>query len=305
MRELYNEGRVSGLSSWELYVRHMLSQNPTATPLNEQQWLSATITSNVAMIMKIPKGTTRGIHDFKLPLDSDICGCSAIYATIFEGEVTLDETGLWAVRVDDYGRLIQNDLERSPRSPGEPEDVPTKDNPIDLPARLIEQCKNFVKISGGLMFQPGDWVDNVYWETLLTESYEDLTTQYNEEILAPMRDLVAAKSLEPDMSKTGFIRLAITGDFTEDVYILFRGFSYKGLVSGEVGYAYVPDLGKPEDGGFLGPAVFPWGCQVEFLITNEVIRSLMSGDEPPIGPPIPEWVNEWNPEWKPFEDPIV
>lgn len=305
MKEIYNEGRVVGLSAWEIYVRHILATNPTATPLNEQQWLSASLSSNTSMIMRIPAGTSRGVHDFKLPENSDICGCSTIYASIFEGEVTLDETGLWATRVDDYGRLIQNDLVLHPVSPGEPSDVPTKENPIDVPADFTEKCKDYIKVSGGLMFQPGDWNDNIYYEEMLTEASQNVVTQDGLDLLAPLTNMIAAKSLEPDMSKTGFIRLAITGEIIHDVLILFHGFSYKALVSGEVGYAYVPDVGKPEDGGFLGPAVFPWGCQIVFLVTNEVLRAMMSGGEPPIGPPIPEWVNQWSPEWSDFKEPIV
>lgn len=306
MREIYNEGRVVGLSAWEIYVRHILAANPTAIPLNEQEWLSASLSSNISMIMRIPEGTKKGVHDFKLPYNCDLCGCSTIHASIFEGKVTLDESGLWAVRIDDYGRLIRNDLEVNPQTPGEPEDVPTKDNPVDIPPEFEEQCKEYLKISAGLMFQPGEWNSNVYYEEVLTQSEQIVTTQQNDDLLAPMMKLIAAKSLEPDMSRTGFIRIALTGEITTDVLVLLHGFSYKALVEGEVGYAYVPDLGKPEDGGFLGPAVFPWGCPVTFNVTTDVIRAIIDGGgDPPIGPTIPEWVNEWNPSWKPFEeDPV-
>jgi len=301
MREIFNEGRVVGLSSWELYVRHLLSKNPTATPLNEQEWLSASLSSNVSMILRIPEGTPRGVHDFKLPENSELCGCSVIYASIFDGSVTVDESGNWATRIDDYGKLIRNDYEVGPETPGEPENVPVADDPLEMTDDFIESCKDYIKVTNGLMVQPGEWNFNTYYETVLTQSEQEVTTQQYEELLAPMTDMIAAKSLEPDMARTGFIRLAITGDITRDTLILLHGFSYKSLVEGEVGYEYVPDLGKPESGGFLGPARFPWGCEIVFVVSNEVLRALMSGPEPPIGPPVPEWVNEWNPSWKSME----
>lgn len=297
MKEIYNEGRVVGLSSWEIYVRHMLAQNPTATPLNEQEWLSASLSPNVSMVLRIPEGTERGIHDYKLPADSDICACNLICGYLFDGEVALDDRGMWGVRVEDYGRLVRNDPDVHPESPGEPEDIPTKDNPIDVPDAFIEKCKEFLKISSGLIFQPGEWIDSVYYTNVLTQSEQKIVTQRNDYLLAPMRNIFAAKMLEPDMAKTGFIRLAITGDITTDILLYLRGFSYKGVVSGEVGYAYVPDLGKPEDGGFLGPATFPWASPIQFIITTEVMSALIDGSYPPIVPPVPDWVNQWNPSW--------
>ena len=71
MRRIYNEGRVTGLSSWELYVRQLLTSNPDAVPLSEREWLASTVSDNNSMILKIEAGTTAGYHDYVLPVESD------------------------------------------------------------------------------------------------------------------------------------------------------------------------------------------------------------------------------------------
>lgn len=276
MRQIYQEGRVIGYSQYELYVRQLLSTNPTATIMNEREWLSASLSSNISMILRVPAGTTRGAHDFQLPEGSAICGCCTIYASIFEGEITPIPDSNWALRVDDYGRLIRNDEEVHPVTPGGPEQVPTKDDPVTIGPKFAQQCRDYLKVTGALMFQPGEWIDNVYYVNVLTESDEIVDTQNSQELLAPVRDLIACKSLDPNMNATGFIRLAIDEDITDDFYILFTGFSYKALVSGEVGYSYVPDVGTPESGDFLGPARFPWGCKIALTVSNPVMHVMMS-----------------------------
>lgn len=275
MRELYNEGRVVGLSQYESYLKQVLSTNPTATIMNEREWLSASLSSNMSMILRVPAGTTRGVHDFQLPEGSALCGCCTIYASIFEGEITRIPDTNWALRVDDYGRLIRNDLEVHPVTPGGPQQVPTKQEPIEISPVFAQQCRDYLKVTGALMFQPGDWIDNVYYVNVLTESSENVMTETDQELMAPVRDLIAAKSLEPNMAATGFIRLAIDQTIEEDLHILFTGFSYKALVCGEVGYSYVPDVGTPESGDFLGPARFPWGCKIALTVTNPVMKVAM------------------------------
>lgn len=272
MREIYNEGRVLGYSNFDLYVRQLLSTNPKTKVLTERQWLSASLSANSSMILRVPAGTQPGYHDYVLPEGSDLCGCSIIYGSVFEGDVTLDETSTWAMRVDDYGRLISNTYQLHPESPGEPENVPAKPDPISLTPEYKNRCRNYLKISGALMFQPGEWTDNIYYEPLMTESNEPVWTEDDEEILAPMNDQIAVKSIEPDLSKQGFIRLAVNEEITADTYILFNGFSYKTLAAGEVGFSQLFTKGLPEDGDFLGPATYPWGCKIVLAMSTDVMR---------------------------------
>ena len=274
MKQIYNEGRVVGLSSWELYVRQVLSSNPEATLLSERQWLSASLSANCSMILKVKAGTTAGYHDYVLPEGSDLCGCSTIQGSIFEGDVTmLDED--WAGRVDDYGRLISNIYLRHPETPGEPADVPAKEDPITIGPKFADQCREYLKITGALMFQPGEWTSNIYYSNVLTEEGEDVWTEDGQDLLAPQSDYVAAASLKPDFSKRGFIRLAVSEDIENDLYILFTGFSYRTLAAGEVGYQDIYTKGCPEDGDFLGPASFPWGCIINMNVSTSVMQVLI------------------------------
>jgi len=276
MREIYNEGRVVGLGSYELYVRQLLSTNPKTKVLTERQWLSASLSATSSMILKIPAGTQRGYHDYVLPEGSDLCGCNIIYGSVFEGEVTVDGAGVWAVRVDDYGRLIENTLSVHPVTPGTPDCVPAKADPIDLTEEYKARCRNYLKVTGALMFQPGQWNDNIYYDNLQAENGENIDTEQNEELLVPVTDMIAAKSIEPDFAELGFIRLAIAEEITEDLYILFNGFAYKTIAAGEVGFAQLYTKGVPEDGDFLGPATYPWGCKIILAMSTDVMRVAMN-----------------------------
>ena len=37
MKQIYNEGRVVGYSSYDIYVRQLLSSDPTAVPMTERE----------------------------------------------------------------------------------------------------------------------------------------------------------------------------------------------------------------------------------------------------------------------------
>lgn len=274
---LYNEGRTVGLSSWELYLRQVLATNPNADPLDERKWLSASLGAHSSMVLKIAAGTTAGVHDYVLPETSDLFGCTVIQGSIFEGIPSFAEGEYWAQRIDDYGRLISNTNERHPQTPGTPENVPAKVDPVPITPEFADQCREFTKVTGALMFQPGEWTSNIYYTTLLTEGGDIIVTEDDEELLVPVKDFVAVYSINPDFAKAGFIRLAISQDIEHEFYILFSGFSYKTVANGEVSYAQLESKGHPEDGDFLGPATFPWGCKIVLTISNDIM-SVINGD---------------------------
>lgn len=284
MKVLYNEGRVAGLAAYESYLRQILSVNPSATPLDERKWLSASLSANQSMILKVSAGTTKGYHDYTLPATSDLCGCSVIYASIFEGKCTVNETdvidnqvtsGCWANRVDDYGRLISNTYQRHPETPGLPPDVPAKEDPTTIPYDYMVQCNEFMKISSALMLQPGEWITNIEDVELLNESGIPVTTEDGQELLVPYNAYEQYASFSPDLSKPGFVRLAITDTIVRDVYIILTGFSYKTLVYGQVSYEHLDFAQVPEDGDFLGPARFPWGCKIILTLTSDITNKMM------------------------------
>ena len=274
MKTLYNEGRVVGLSAYELYVKTMLSRNPMASILSESQWLAASLSTNNSMILKVAKNTLPGYHDYMLPEGSDLCGCTCMFASVFEGEVVTDENDMWATSVDDYGRLISNNGEIHPRTPGMPEDVPVKIDYREIPETFLRQSREYMKISTGLMLQPGSWTDNVFYETLLLPNGEALLTPDNQEILAPLANEDAKMTLRVDLSKRGFIRLLFDEEIEEDFYIFFHGLSYKNILAGMSGFDNLLNTDDPENGDFLGPQSFPWAVHIIFLYTNDMLSTV-------------------------------
>ena len=83
-QEIYNEGRVVGLSAWEIYVKNALSDGvlPENIP-DERHWLSNMIGSGASMILKVPTGTTEGVHDYVLPSGSELAAAGVIVASPF------------------------------------------------------------------------------------------------------------------------------------------------------------------------------------------------------------------------------
>ena len=255
MKTIYNEGRVIGLSSYELYVRQQLSSNPDVTLPSEREWLTSSIGSGSSMLLKIPAGTTSGYHDYPLPENSALCGCSHIFASVFVGDGIFDESG-WATKVTDYGELIPNNMGVYPVTPGEPENVPCE-IPIDLPDdefELSEQfksiCTEYTKIVDGICYQPGTWSD-----------YE--------------RDGVK-KEFKPDPSKTCIIRLRFSEKTVHDTFVIFSGFLFREVVAGTTGFDACMDTESPQNGDFLGPMSYPWAVKITFTIDTSV-NSVVNG----------------------------
>ena len=270
MREIYNAGRVVGLSQYELYVRQLLSTNPAATPLTEREWLSSSFSESCSMILRIPAGTQRGYCDFVLPENSDLCGCTIIYASMFEGEVILTEDGHWATRVVEHNRLISNTASLHPETPGESGYVPTQSDPEVITPEMAARCRNFVKITSGIMFQPGEWRPNVYYTPVCNEMGIEILTEQGEELLAPVNDDGAYVSIMPDLTKAGVVRLAFAENITRDVYLLLHGFAHKSVIDAEIGVTLGTVSDRPQDGDFLGPAMFPWGVPIVIVVTTNV-----------------------------------
>lgn len=272
MKQIFNEGRVVGLSSHELYLRQLLSKNASATPLTESQWLAASISTNNSMILKIAANTTAGYHDYVLPANSDLCGCTYIIATLFEGSCKF--SGNWATYVNDYGRLISNTGERYPVTPGNSANVPAK---VDLApsAEFKAQCREYMKVTSGIMLQPGTWLDNVYQTELQNESGVNITTENDVDLLADVSDSETRKTLQADMSKRGFVRLLFDAKVTNEFYIFLHGFSYKTIMSGVTGFDTLLSATNPENGDFLGPQTFPWAVPISLMCTNMVIKTLL------------------------------
>ena len=145
MKQIFNEGRVVGLTPYEIYIRQLHLLDPTVTPMSEREWLTYTLSNNTSMILSIKAGLIPGCHDYILPQNSSLIGCSVIYASHFYGKVSTGTDGHWATSVIDYGQLIENAEQLHPVSPGYSENVPTKVNPQYLPRDFARKSKEYIK----------------------------------------------------------------------------------------------------------------------------------------------------------------
>lgn len=248
MRVIYNEGRVAGLSAYELYVRQQLAdgKDPDSIP-SEAEWIQTTTARGGSMILKIASGTTIGYHDYTLPVGTGLCACGPLQATLFEGTVeTLAPGGIWATHIVDNGRLISNTNTLSPATPGAPSNVPTKTDPGVIPSAYRTQCVNYMRISSAIAIQPGEWVP---------------------------REPMDGKLVKPDFSSPAFIRIGFSEAITADFYIMISGF---------LPISYVEETAVIEDpaqsyvnGEFIGPAVFPWASKVSMLITTDSLKGYL------------------------------
>lgn len=143
MRQIWNEGRVVGLSAYEIYVRHMMSEFGDNTHiLTEREWLASTLGDGISMILKIPSGTKKGIVEYTLPSNSLLCGCTGIIsASIFNGSVEVDKDG-WATKVNSYGPIYEST------------DGNSVENLENWDISNLSIMKDFIKIVDGVVYQP-------------------------------------------------------------------------------------------------------------------------------------------------------
>lgn len=248
-QEIYNEGRVVGMSAYELYLRHQLSEYPDIDPVTEREWLASTVGNGCSMILRIPKGTPAGMFERPLPDNSTLCAASNITACVFDGEVALDASNNWATRVISYGPLISNTDSKHPVSPGQDKSTV----PVGTPwtSQNHAYLKEYMKIVDGLVYQPGEWKPN---------SNPDRT---------PFMDY------SPDLSKKGIVRLNLSKALELDVYITISGWVHRPIIAGTTKL----DAGaltaiKPYNGDFLGTERFPWAVKITFTVPTGLMHVL-------------------------------
>ena len=244
-KEIYNEGRVVGMSAYEIYLRHQLSEYPDMTPSTEREWLSSTIGMGCSLILKVPAGVS-GTFEMQLPENSTLCAASSITASIFDGEVELDRTGFWGTKVISYGPLISNTEGSHPSTPGEGRDVPEGD---EWTSEQRAKFADYMKIVDGIVYQPGEWTEN--------------------EDKQPYMDF------KPDLTKRGYIRLQVARSLSNSVCLLITGWVHRPIVAGSTKL----DTGSldaihPWNGDFLGAERFPWAVKIAFTVSTEVMHIL-------------------------------
>lgn len=252
-KELYNEGRVVGYSAYEIYVKHALTgDDPDPEIASEKEWLASSISLGSSMLLKVDIDSTDGAHyrDIQLPTNSRLCAANTIMASFFIGEGHLEGGSVWADRVVDYGPLIDNTAISSPSGTTTPASniPPTNPTSVSLSENTIEQLKEYSKIVDGIVIQPGKW---------------NTSTKKPPE-----------KDLEPNLTSYPRLRLSFSDKITTSFWILFSGFTNRSVISGVSGTDTSADTLSPQDGDFLGPAVFPWANKIIFSIPNALINHI-------------------------------
>ncbi len=248
-QEIYNEGRVVGLSAWEIFVKNVLANgaDPNSIP-TETQWLTSMIGIGASMVLRIPANTTKGVHDFALPVDSTLSSAGIVIANPFIGSCEFDTSG-WATKVTSYGSLIENTSEVHPGT-----NVPFNDTFHN--AEFANCVSEFTKITDGIVFtQNAKWIP-----TEDGSPYSDIDPNFNE--------------------SSTTVRLYISSDIgTSPVYVLLTGFTNKRILQGLSGFAAESDgysVGGSTDvnnndwknGGMLGPEMIPWASKIIFTVPS-------------------------------------
>lgn len=251
-KSLWSEGRVVGLSAYELYARYVLANNDT--PSDEKSWLASTLSYGSSMLLWVEPDNSVGPHyrDFEFPTTSNLGACNTIVAAFFSGSGVVDSSSPWAVKVESYGPLIENDSTASPNgtvtdiSSG----VPVKNNGA-LDQLTIDQIQDFAKITDAVVVQPGTWSANSSGS-------------------GPV------KKLNPDLTKAPTLRVAFANRVTNGFWLLLTGFIDRNISLGmtKQGDATAPTA--PQNGDFLGPAIFPWATKVVISIPPAMMAYMRS-----------------------------
>ena len=268
-RKIFNEGRIQGLSSYEIYTKlHQATvTDPTVQPASEREWLASSLAMGASMLLKIEADTNHEDNenwtkDIQFPDNTLLCAANTIMASFFtgEGEYGVQQSaGMhpnWANRVSDYGSLISNTETLHPDGQvGPTGNVPVQASAIqNWPQTQKDKLANYMKIVDGIIIQPGTWEES--------------------DNNPPARDLAANLGSYPR------IRLLFKGPITTDFEILLTGFSIRAVVIGETGLAGstgTTGLARPENGDYLGPGQFPWANKVIFSVPSSYIAYFASG----------------------------
>lgn len=151
-KEIYNEGRVVGLSAYELYLRHHKSSLENSTPpADEAAWLASSLGGGASLVLEVRPDRTPGDYVVPLPDNSTLCGASTITCSLFDGDADFDTQG-WATRITSYGQLIKFTNEIHPEKDSNV--VPDGD-----PWTKLDRQKmvDYLSITDGLVYQPGNW----------------------------------------------------------------------------------------------------------------------------------------------------
>ena len=236
-KTIWSEGRVQGMSAWELYARYVTADG--GNPSNEKSWLASTLSYGASLLLWVAPDTVENAHyrDFEFPTNCRLGAANTIMASFFAGtgNVTDSTVDTWATKVVDYGPLIENDFTASPSGSS----IPVKDNgAVDATTKL--RVQDFAKITDGIVIQPGTWTTNA--------------------------SSPPTKTIAVNLAEKPTLRLAFSGKIENGFWLLLTGFTDRNITLGMTSQSDPTATTSAMDGDFLGPAVYPWTAKVIFSI---------------------------------------
>lgn len=257
MQEIFNEGRVVGLSAYEVYVRHHMEEygdDPDNPPASERAWLASSITMGTSLLIQVsPNGTYTqqrtwnagegeegkywGI-EIKVPTRSRLCAANQILGNIFLGDAVLDtDNRPFCKSITDYG-FLSSDTH--------------KENYLNLvmnPDKITyydNQLKEYSKLIDGVVIQPSQ--DPNGWDDYV-----------------------------PNLHDSPKIRLLFREKVEDTFYLLLTGFSDCSVINGTSIHTHGSKVTKrPDTGDFLGPEVFPWSTKILIQVPGAAISRLFA-----------------------------
>lgn len=256
-QEIYNEGRVVGLSAWEIFYKEAIGKGiiPDNIPA-EPQWLASMIGMGNSMILRIPAGTSAGIHDFEVPQGCNLSAAGVVIANPFMGTCTWD-TSNWATKVTSYSSLVLNTDVGGKNPPVTGSNTVPCDDSSYTTGEFFDCVTEFTKLADGVVF-----IKNANW------------------IPTPIGEF-PEKDIDPNFNESAaVVRVYLSSATQHDVAVLLTGFTNKRILQTVSGYAIEGDAGVRisgstdvenndwMNGGMLGPEIIPWASKIVFMVPS-------------------------------------
>lgn len=253
-QDIWDQGRVVGYSSYEIYLKKHFEKYPDIDPPSEEQWLASSLAMGQSMIVSVPNTSdtptsyweiikTDGdykVMDLYFSEKFKMVAANNIIGSFFSGVVQLYDGSKFASWVVSYGSLVGNENTTYPTgTKGEKDTVDPRDS-VATSDTMKGMLTDYMKILDAVIIQPGTWKS-----TGLSRPRTEL---------------------KPDYTEKPRLRLLIKGEITTSPKILLTGFSYASQVAGVSKDNGAVNTSNRVNGDFLGPEVFPWCSKVTLTI---------------------------------------
>ena len=258
MKKIWNEGRVVGYSAYEVYVKQAMANDLDSVPASEREWLASSLAMGSSMIVKINKFTDT-VRDDKytfieipMPNNTRLAGANTLLASFFDGKCEFN--GQFATKVTEFSPLAQNDENASPtqnfNSSSPSSSFPHKEH-LNYTDEQLDMLKGYMQIVDGVYIHSGTFKNNTN--------------------KPPEKDFAV------NLKDTGRLRFTVKGMLKTDVHVLITGFTIRAVLNGVSGTDTSVNTESPQDGDFLGPAVFPWASKLVFSVPSSFISYFQTG----------------------------